>query len=105
MRRRLGEQKPFLWYQAGLCYIFVKDGVFKENAANVLGSDFAPFLWAFIDADARPSGVPESLVDHTNLYIMFTSYPKRDRWKPLMKCTNCAEIVMNTWSVDEIRQA
>jgi hypothetical protein len=105
MRRRLGEQKPFLRYQAGFCFLFVNDGVFKQNVTNVLGSDFVPHLWAFIDADAHPSGVPESLVDGTNLYIMFTSSPKRARWKPLMKCTDCAVIVMNTWSVDEIRQA
>ncbi len=29
MRRRLGEQKPFIWYQGSNCILFVEDGVFK----------------------------------------------------------------------------
>ena len=55
--------------------------------------------------DARSTGVPEELVYDTNLYIVFTSSPKRDRWKPLKKCTTCAVIVMNTWLLEEIRLA
>jgi hypothetical protein len=56
--------------------------VFQQNVKSVSADDFAPFLWAFIDADACSTGVPEELVYDTNLYIMFTTSPKRDRWKP-----------------------
>jgi hypothetical protein len=104
VRRRLGEQKPFLWYR-GRCFLFAEDGVFHQDVESVSADDFALFLWAFVDADARATGIPESLVQNTNLYIMFTTSPKRDRWKTLKKCTDCAEIIMDTWSVEEIRQA
>jgi hypothetical protein len=61
VRRRLGERKPFLWYQDGVCFLFVKDGVFQQDVERVSAGDFAPFLWAFIDADTRTTGLPESL--------------------------------------------
>jgi hypothetical protein len=87
------------------CFLFVEDGGFQQDVESVSVDDFALFLWAFIDADALSTGIPEKLVHHTNLYIMFTSSQKRDRWKTLTKCTDCVEIIMNTWLVEEIRQA
>jgi len=105
IRRRLGEQKPFLWYLGGYCYLYVEDGVFEQPVERVRPRVFAPYLWAFVDADARPTGIPEHLVYHTNLYIMFTTSPNRDRWKRLAKYTSCMVIIMNTWSLEEIRQA
>jgi hypothetical protein len=105
VRRRLGEQKPFLWYGGDTCFLFVEEGVFQQKVESVSARLFVPFLWAFIDADGRSTGVPENLVHDTNLYIIFTTCPKRGRWKTLMKCTQCVEIVMNTWSLGEICQA
>ena len=80
--------------------------MFQQDVESVSAGDFAPFLWAFIDADARPTGVPEKLADHTtNLYIMFTTSPEPQRWKSLIKTTSCAKIIMNTWFLEEIRLA
>jgi hypothetical protein len=80
--------------------------VYRQEVENVSADDFAPFLWAFIDADERPTGVPERLAGHyTNLYIIFTTSPERQRWRSLRKTTSCAEIIMNTWSFEEIRLA
>ena len=76
--------------------------VFQQNVMSVSADDFAPFLCAFIDADARSTSVPEKLVYDTNLYIMYTTSPERDRWKSLTKCTKCAVIIMNTWFLEEI---
>jgi hypothetical protein len=105
VRRRLGEQKPFLWYLDGVCFLFVEDGVFQQDVNSVSAFDFEPFLWAFLDADTR-SAIPEKLAGfRTNLYIIFTTSPKRDRWKPLTKYTNCAVIIMNPWFLEEIRLA
>jgi hypothetical protein len=105
VRRRLGEQKPFLWYLDGVCFLFVEDGVFQQDVNSVSANDFAPFLWAIIDADGHLPGVHEKLLCDTNLYIIFTTSPKRDRWKPLTKYTNCAVIIMNPWFLEEIRLA
>ncbi|KAF8506812.1 hypothetical protein F5888DRAFT_1798045 [Russula emetica] len=104
VRRRLGERKPFLWLRGSFCFLFVEDGVFERLVDHVSGGDFVPFLWAFVDADGR-SGVPDNLAHETNLYIIFTTSPKRDRWKSLTKKTNYAVIIMNTWSLEEIHLA
>jgi hypothetical protein len=80
--------------------------VFQRNLENISARKFAPYLWAFIDADGNPSGVPEKLGGfNTNLYVIFPTSPKRERWKTLTKCTECGEIIMNTWFLEEIRQA
>ncbi|KAF8489067.1 hypothetical protein F5888DRAFT_1872903 [Russula emetica] len=106
VRRRLGEQKPFLLYQDGVCFLFVKDGVFEQDVKTVSARDFSPFLWAFIDADERLTGVPERLACHSaNLYIMFTTSPERQRWKSLTKTMGCSVITMNPWFLEEIRLA
>jgi len=79
--------------------------VFKLPVESVYGGEFAPFLWAFIEAD-EDSGVPKSLVcNGTNLYIIFPTSPKRPRWKLLTQLTAFAEIIMNPWSLEEMHQA
>lgn len=105
VRRRLGEKKPFLWYLGRVCYLFVKNGVFRQSVKNVSAEEFAPFLWAFVDAGECRTGVPEKLIDSTNLYIMFTTSPTPERWSTLSKYTKAAVIIMNTWSLEEIRLA
>ncbi len=80
--------------------------MFKLRVEDVNTDAFAPFLWAFIDADERKFGVPERLAGHdTKLYIIFVTYPERQRWSCLESCTSNVEIVMNPWSLEEIRQA
>jgi len=108
VRRRLGEKKPFLWYRDGFCFVFVEDGVYQQHveSKSFFPSDFEPLLWAFVDADPHPTGVPEKLAGvDANLYIMFTTSPERERWKTLTKCKICMVIIMNAWFPEEMRQA
>ena len=80
--------------------------MYRQHVERVSADDFAPFLWAFIDADERPTGVPEQLAGHTtNLYIIFTTSPHRQSWMSLRKTTSCAVIIMNTWFLEDIRLA
>jgi hypothetical protein len=105
-RRRLGEEKPFMWYRERVCYIFVKDGVFTLPVNGILGSQFKPFLWTFIEADEHSTGVPDGFIsNYTNLYMIFPTFPEELRWKPLTKCTSVARIIMNPWSLEEMHQA
>jgi hypothetical protein len=79
--------------------------VYQKPVVDVRGRHFMPFLWAFVDSDEHTSGVPETLGGHsTNLYIIFTTFPKRQQWKCLEKCTASAQIVMNPWSLEEMHQ-
>jgi len=60
VRRRLGEARPFLWYIAKKWYLFVEAGVF--TFPGHLDPDiFAPFMWAFVDADYSPTQFPEEI--------------------------------------------
>jgi len=61
---------------------------------------------AFVDVDDRNSGIPETLIGHkTKLFIVFVTSPMRQRWKRLSKCMNHVVIIMNPWSLEEMRQA
>jgi len=81
--------------------------VYKEDVEKVDGSVFAPFLWAFIDADQGSdlTGAPIKLAYETNLFIVFTSSPNRDRWLNVMRNTDWVKVVMNPWFLEEMRQA
>jgi len=107
VRRSLGDRRPFLWYRNGICFVFVEDGVYQQHVAEKFSAnDFVPLLWTFVDADACPAGVPEKLAgSDANLFIMFTTAPKRERWKTLMKCKSCMVIIMNPWFWGEMEQA
>jgi hypothetical protein len=106
VRRRLGEKKPFIWYFDRKWYLFVEDGVFQ------CPEDFSttPFrrvgLWVLADADNAPLGVPTELAQsESKLHTIFTSSPREERWKVLLKTTSCTQLIMNPWSWDEIYQA
>jgi hypothetical protein len=101
VRRRLGEEKPFLLYCKRQCFLFTRSGVHVKQIESVDANCFTPFLWAFVDADLH-EGVPASLIEDTNLYIMFTTPPRPLRWKPLSKSTDRVVVVMNTWTLREV---
>jgi hypothetical protein len=107
IRRRLGEQEPFLVCQAGDCFLFVEDGVYQQAVNIVRGRHFMPSLWAFIDADDSESGpIPGDLTSHgSNLFVVFPTPPRKPRWRTLTKTTACAVVIMNTWFIGEMRQA
>ena len=105
VRRRLGEARPFLWYIAKEWHLFVEAGVFRFPGP-LEPELFAPFMWAFVDADDSPTQFPEEIsVSYTQLFTIFTTSPKRERWKPLMKNKWGIRLIMNPWSWDEICQA
>ena len=78
--------------------------MYTQGLASVVLELFVQTLWTFVDADGSPLGVPERLLG-PNVFIMFTTTPKEERWKTLSKTTACSVIVMNTWSQEEIRRA
>ncbi len=73
---------------------------------DVSADKFVPFLWAFVHADDQEFGIPGSLASrNTKLYIILITSPKRQWWKRLEKCTDDFVIVMNPWTLEEMRQA
>ena len=61
VRRRLGEAKPFLWHFSKQWYLLVEDGVFQVPTGCLDPTLFARCIWAFVDVDHSPSGVPSDL--------------------------------------------
>jgi hypothetical protein len=96
--RRLGEQKPFLWYRSGVCLLFVSDGAYQQDVKNVTACDFVPFLWAFVDADGSPTGIPGRL---TNPYIMFTTCPKQQTMETCDKGFNMCPLLRQSMAYQE----
>ena len=64
-------------WRPGVRFLFVKDGVFQKDVESVSAGNFAPFLWAFIDADPRPTGVPEKLACHTTTLFIYVHHLSR----------------------------
>ena len=106
VRRCLGEARPFLWYIAKEWHLFVEAGVFTFPG-RLHPQLFSPFMWAFVDADDSPTHFPDEIsVSYTQLFTIFTTSPKRERWKPLMMKNKWGiRLIMNPWSWDEICQA
>ena len=105
VRRGLGEEKPFIWYRANKCFLFVEEGVFVKPLEDVDVTSFVPFLWTFVDADNSP-GFPSLLADPaTKLFNIFVTFPHQERWSPLGKATNTAVVYMSRWMREEIVQA
>jgi hypothetical protein len=97
---------PFIWYRSNRCFLFVEEGVFVKNLQDVDVSSFAPFLWAFVDADNSPSGVPPLFADSASkLFTIFVSFPRKGRWMPLENTTETVVVYMRPWTEDEIVQA
>ena len=105
VRRRLGEAQPFLWYSSKQWYLFVQAGVFAFPGP-LRPNLFAPFMWAFVDADDSPTHFPDEITaGQTQIFTIFTTSPRRERWEPLLKNKRGTHVVMNPWSWEEICQA
>ena len=66
---------------------------------------FEQFIWTLVDCD-EAQGVPESLVPHgTQLFVIFSTTPSRDRWSRLHKTVRPITAIMNPWKRKEILRA
>ncbi|KAI0256325.1 hypothetical protein BJV78DRAFT_1358290 [Lactifluus subvellereus] len=102
LRRRLAEGKPIIWYRKNRCYLFAEDGVFL-SPSDLSATEFRTFVWTLADSDDNfPSHLAKQDTRH---FIMYTTSPRQERWKPLEKTTHSAVLIMNPWTREEIFQA
>src|SRR5258708_37156680 len=105
LRRRLSEGKPVIWYRNQRRYLFVDAGVFVVPD-NFPSSEFNSFIWTLVNSDAARDGVPEFLVEGGTMhFVIFTTFPRRQRWSRMHKTTSSARVIMNPWTISEILQA
>jgi hypothetical protein len=70
-----------------------------------LKSEYKSVIWTLIDSD-QSRGIPEDLVDHNMpFFVIFATYPAKERWSRLHKSYNEKIIVMNPWTRSEIHKA
>ena len=101
-RRRLAEQKPFIWFYAARYYLFVQEGVYGLPT-DWEHFDFRYIMWTLVDLKQSSTGVPEYLVPHgTRLFVIYVTSPAEERWSRLEKTTRPITTMMNPWSRSEI---
>ncbi|KAI0248219.1 hypothetical protein BJV78DRAFT_1239036 [Lactifluus subvellereus] len=102
LRRRLGEGNVIIWCGGAGRYLFAEDGVF-EVPSNHKNTDFKRRVWTLADSDGCD---PRALTHHgSNLFLMYTTSPRRKRWAPLAKTTRLITLVMNPWTREELFHA
>ncbi|KAI0255603.1 hypothetical protein BJV78DRAFT_1119377 [Lactifluus subvellereus] len=102
LRRRLAEQKSVIWYREQRCFLFAEDGVFVAPSNHRI-SKFKTFVWTLADSDDT---FPTHLINQdTKHFLLYTTSPRRERWKPLEKTTHSAVLIMNPWTRQEIFRA
>jgi hypothetical protein len=100
--RRLIKKQPVIWYRRKKCFLFVEDGVFQVPDNHDMDY-FKTFIWTLVDADY---GFPKYLITQETMhFIILTSSPRKEWWKPLEKTTEFSRVIMNPWSKEEIFQA
>jgi len=106
IRRRLGEKKPFVWFDGGNCYLFVEEGVFSQKLEDIAISPFVPYMWTFVDVVCYQSGIPTLLTRRdTSHFNIYTTPVPSNIWKHMRKTTYCAVAIMNPWTREEIAKA
>lgn len=101
----LAEKRPVIWHYLKTPYIFVEEGVYCV-CTNFLEVYFKSTVWTLVDSCQFGSSVPEEYVDPlTPFFVIYTTYPAKERWSHLHKTVFERVIVMNPWTRGEIHRA
>lgn len=62
-------------------------------------------VWTLVDSDESQSGIPEEFaIQDPPFFVIYATFPAKERWSQLGKTSANAVIVMNPWSQGEIHQ-
>jgi hypothetical protein len=102
LRRRLAEKHPVLWLWDKQYYLFVEEGVYQ--APHKFGkTNFHAIVWTLVDSNESNEGVPESLIVHgTRLFVIYSTSPRRKRWKSMTQTVVKITLIMNPWTRKEL---
>jgi hypothetical protein len=101
LRRRIGEQEPILLYQGQSSYLFCHAGVLDvPNDQRFL---FNERIWIIVDSFNARNGIPEHMSTlAANLFPIYLSSPKQERWRNADQFYFTRVAIMNPWSEEEI---
>ncbi|KAF8891473.1 hypothetical protein CPB84DRAFT_1683318, partial [Gymnopilus junonius] len=102
LRRCLGEKQPVIWYRSGEFHLFSNAGV------QVIDPEYLrhpPFTWCFVDAFQADSVPPAAAVQDNQVFPIYVTSPKEERWAKLRQARTPELIVMNPWTRGELEKA
>jgi hypothetical protein len=103
--RRLAEKRPLIWLYKEVYYLFLTEGVY-ELPERFQRAYFRSIVWALIDSEESPSGVPQGLASlGTRVFTIYATSPASEQWKRLHKSLNEKVVIMNPWTREEIHRA
>jgi hypothetical protein len=104
--RRLSQSEPTIWLHKTSYYLFVESGVYTLPK-NFELAVFPEVIWVFVDSDGNKEGIPAHLTVHnaSNLFIVYTTSPSKQRWSNIRNVVSCKEFMMNPWTRKEIHRA
>ncbi|KAF8523115.1 hypothetical protein BU17DRAFT_86251 [Hysterangium stoloniferum] len=105
-RRCASEKRPFLWLYKDRYTLFVEEGAYTLPTSWE-HDDFLPGsrVWVFIDSESDPGALTMLTSVGTEFVVFFTTSPSEQRWHKLHKTTSYHLLIMNPWSIGEMKQA
>ncbi|GBE90196.1 hypothetical protein SCP_1900450 [Sparassis crispa] len=103
--RRLAGRKATILHRGKENILFVQEGVY-EFCDTKFYRYFDANVWALVDSDIAPDGLPRSLVRReAALFVVFATFPSEQRWECVLESASQILVTMNPWTRWEIHQA
>ncbi|KAL6300213.1 hypothetical protein BKA93DRAFT_752871 [Sparassis latifolia] len=103
--RRLAGRKATILHRGRENILFVQEGVY-EFCDTKFYRYFDADVWALVDSDIAPDGLPRSLVRReAALFVVFATFPSEQRWECVLESASQILVTMNPWTRWEIHQA
>lgn len=103
LRHCVGEKQPVIWYTGGKFYLFSDKGV--ERFEDPMTGRHPPYTWCFVDsryADRLPAMIYDRI---SRLFPVYVTSPKEERWEKLHQLRLPQLVIMNPWTLAELKKA
>ncbi|GBE90197.1 hypothetical protein SCP_1900460 [Sparassis crispa] len=105
LTRRLAERKPTILHRGMEHFLFVEEGVYEFTQTKYYRY-FREDVWALVDSDMVPEGLPHSIVRRdAAVFVVFETHPSSERWECVHGIASQIIVMMNPWTSWEIHQA
>ena len=99
------QKKPVIFYANGSCWLFVKEGVYRQPP-NFEPRYYKIVIWTLVDSADLDLSLPTGLTSlGTQHFVIYTTSPTQSRWKKIHQTMLRILCVMNPWTKAEIHKA
>jgi hypothetical protein len=102
--RCLSEQRKSALFVRKTWFLFSDRGVQSVSPIQAFGLKRSGVIWAFVDSFDAKKGLPTDVsgLQTGGVFSIYTTSPRRNRWKSLDQNKRRYLIYMNPWSWEEI---